>query len=62
MAKGPALALLLAGPALSLPNMLVIRKVLGNQKTVVYVSLVILMSTACGLLYGAFFTSKVLGG
>jgi hypothetical protein len=42
--------------------MLVIRKVLGNQKTVVYVSLVILMSTACGLLYGAFFTSKVLGG
>lgn len=62
MAKGPALALLLAGPALSLPNMLVIRKVLGNQKTAVYVSLVILMSTACGLLYGAFFTSRVLGG
>jgi uncharacterized protein len=60
MAKGPALALLLAGPALSLPNMLVIRKVLGNKKTAVYVSLVILMSTICGVLYGLFFTQALL--
>jgi uncharacterized membrane protein YraQ (UPF0718 family) len=53
MGKGPALALLLAGPSLSLPNMLVIRGVLGTQKTVVYVSLVIVMATICGLLFGA---------
>jgi uncharacterized membrane protein YraQ (UPF0718 family) len=55
MGKGPALALLLAGPALSLPNMLVIRGVLGTKKTVVYVSLVIVMSTVSGLLYGLLF-------
>lgn len=55
MGKGPALALLLAGPSLSLPNMLVIRGVLGTQKTVVYVSLVIVMATISGLLYGFFF-------
>jgi len=55
MGKGPALALLLAGPALSLPNMLVIRSVLGTQKTVVFVSLVILMATFSGLLFGALF-------
>jgi uncharacterized membrane protein YraQ (UPF0718 family) len=54
MGKGPALALLLAGPALSLPNMLVIRSVIGTQKTIVYVSLVIVMATASGLLYGLF--------
>ncbi|NTV84996.1 MAG: hypothetical protein HGA23_11970, partial [Bacteroidales bacterium] len=53
MGKGPALALLLAGPSLSLPNMLVIRGVLGTQKTVVYVSLVIVMATISGLIYGA---------
>jgi uncharacterized membrane protein YraQ (UPF0718 family) len=52
MGYGPALALLLAGPALSLPNMLVIRNVMGTQKTVVYVALVVLCSTASGLLYG----------
>ena len=52
MGKGPALALLLAGPALSLPNMLVIRGVLGTRKTVVYVSLVIVMATVSGLIYG----------
>ena len=52
MGKGPALALLLAGPALSLPNMLVIRGVIGTQKTVVYVSLVIVMATISGLVYG----------
>ncbi|MGQ9669224.1 MAG: permease [Desulfosoma sp.] len=55
MGKGPALALLLAGPALSLPNMLVIRSVLGTWKTVVYVTLVVVMSTAAGLIFGASF-------
>lgn len=55
MGKGPALALLLAGPALSLPNMLVIRSVIGTQKTVVYVSLVIIMATISGLIYGFLF-------
>jgi uncharacterized membrane protein YraQ (UPF0718 family) len=53
MGKGPALALLLAGPSLSLPNMLVIRKIIGTQKTVVYVSLVVVMATITGLLFGA---------
>jgi hypothetical protein len=53
MSKGPALALLLSGPSLSLPSMLVIRSVLGTQKTVVYVSLVIVMSTIAGMIFGA---------
>lgn len=52
MGKGPALALLLAGPALSLPNMLVIRSVIGTQKTIVYVTLVVIMATVSGLIYG----------
>ena len=52
MGKGPALALLLAGPALSLPNMLVIRSVMGTKKTVVFVCLVVLMATLSGLIYG----------
>lgn len=55
MGKGPALALLLAGPALSLPNMLVIRSVIGTQKTFVYVSLVVIMATISGLIYGELF-------
>jgi uncharacterized membrane protein YraQ (UPF0718 family) len=55
MGKGPALALLLAGPALSLPNMLVIRGVIGTQKTIVYVTLVVIMATISGLIYGALF-------
>lgn len=55
MGKGPALALLLAGPALSLPNMLVIRDVIGTQKTIVYVTLVVIMATISGLIYGALF-------
>ncbi len=55
MGKGPALALLLAGPALSLPSMLVLRSIMGTKKTVVYVSLVIVMATLTGLLYGALF-------
>jgi hypothetical protein len=55
MGKGPALALLLAGPALSLPNMLVIRSVMGTKKTVVFVGLVIVLSTFAGMAYGRFF-------
>ncbi len=55
MGKGPALALLLAGPALSLPNMLVIRSIMGTRKTVVFVCLVIIAATAAGLLYGSLF-------
>jgi uncharacterized protein len=55
MGKGPALALLLAGPSLSLPNLLVIRGVIGNQKTLVYLILVVIMATASGLLYGSMF-------
>ena len=53
MSQGPALALLLAGPSLSLPNMLVIRKVLGNKKTAVYVLLVVFYSTIAGLIFGS---------
>ncbi len=53
MGKGPALALLLAGPALSLPSMLVIRRVIGTKKTVVYVSLVVIMATISGMIFGA---------
>lgn len=52
MGKGPALSLLLAGPALSLPNMLVIRSVVGTKKTVVYVCLVVIMATISGILFG----------
>jgi len=55
MGKGPALALLLAGPALSLPNMLVIRSVMGTKKTVVFVLLVVVLSTLAGLVYGFLF-------
>ncbi|MDZ7402289.1 MAG: permease [candidate division KSB1 bacterium] len=55
MGKGPALALLLAGPALSLPNMLVIRSVIGTQKTLVYVTLVIVMATVTGMVFGGIF-------
>ena len=55
MGKGPALALLLSGPALSLPNMLVIRSVLGTKKTLVFIGLAIIMATFSGMLYGTFF-------
>ena len=55
MGKGPALALLLAGPALSLPNMLVIRSVMGTKKTVVFVSIVVIMATLSGIIFGTFF-------
>lgn len=52
MGKGPALALLLAGPSLSLPNMLVIHGVMGTKKTVIYVALVIVMATIAGYVFG----------
>jgi uncharacterized membrane protein YraQ (UPF0718 family) len=55
MGKGPALALLLAGPALSLPNMLVIRSVLGTRKTIAFVTLVVVMATLSGLIFGMFY-------
>ncbi|MGV8072958.1 MAG: permease [Syntrophobacteraceae bacterium] len=57
MGRGPALALLLAGPALSLPNMLVIRSVMGTRKTIVFVALVVIMSTICGMIFGHFYPS-----
>lgn len=55
MGKGPALALLLSGPALSLPNMLVIKSVIGAKKTIVYVALVVCMATASGIFFGHYF-------
>lgn len=55
MGEGPALSLLLAGPALSLPSMLVIRSVIGTRKTAVYVALVVVFSTLAGVTFGAFF-------
>ena len=55
MGKGPALALLLAGPALSLPSMIVLAGILGVRKTITYVALVVFMSTVTGLLYGWLF-------
>jgi uncharacterized membrane protein YraQ (UPF0718 family) len=54
MGKGPALALLLAGPATSLPAMLVTRSILGTKKTLVFISLVVVMATMTGMAYGAF--------
>jgi uncharacterized membrane protein YraQ (UPF0718 family) len=54
MHKGPVLALLLAGPALSLPNILVIRRVMGNGKTLVFILLVVVMSTMVGMFFGMF--------
>lgn len=53
MGKGPALALLLAGPALSLPNMLVIRSILGTKKTIAFVSIIVILATLTGMIYGA---------
>jgi len=53
MGKGPALALLLAGPALSLPSMLVLRTIMGTQKTLVFVALVVVMATISGWIFGA---------
>ena len=53
MAGGPALALLLAGPTISLPSILVLTRIMGAKKTAAYVTLVIAFSTAAGVLYGA---------
>jgi uncharacterized membrane protein YraQ (UPF0718 family) len=53
MGQGPALALLLAGPALSLPSMIVINSVIGPKKTAAYVGLVVILSTLVGWAYGA---------
>jgi uncharacterized membrane protein YraQ (UPF0718 family) len=54
MAQGPALALLLAGPALSIPSILVIQKVIGTKQTLVFVMLTVLMSTTVGMIFGMF--------
>lgn len=62
MADGPALALLLAGPALSIPSILVIRSVIGNMKTFVFTMLVIVMATVVGMGYGAIFPGDEPGG
>jgi uncharacterized membrane protein YraQ (UPF0718 family) len=56
MGQGPALALLLAGPALSLPNMLVISSVMGPKKTATFCGIIVAMSTIAGMIYGAFFS------
>ena len=53
MGQGPALALLLAGPALSLPSMIVIGRILGLKKTAVFVLLVVVMATISGMIFGA---------
>lgn len=53
MGDGPALTLLLAGAALSLPSILVLRGMMGAKKTLVFVSLVVVMATTAGMLYGA---------
>ncbi|MFP4134155.1 MAG: permease [Halothece sp.] len=53
MGQGPALALLLAGPAISLPNLLVIRSLLGTKKTAVFSLLVVICATVSGIIYGA---------
>jgi len=54
MDKGPVLALLLAGPALSLPSMIVIQRIMGTAKMLVFVILVVIMATITGMLFGAF--------
>jgi uncharacterized membrane protein YraQ (UPF0718 family) len=52
MGKGPTLALLLAGPALSLPSMLVIRNIMGTKKTLTYIALVVVFATITGYIFG----------
>jgi len=52
MGQGPALALLLAGPALSLPSMIAIASIMGVKKTAVYCSIVVVLSTIAGMAYG----------
>ncbi|MGQ9509376.1 MAG: permease [Thermodesulfobacteriota bacterium] len=55
MGKGPALALLLAGPALSLPSMIVIARIMGWKKALTYIALVVIMATITGISFGHFF-------
>jgi hypothetical protein len=57
MGSGPALALLLAGPALSLPSMLVINSIIGPKKTATYIFLVVVMATISGWIYGALYST-----
>jgi uncharacterized membrane protein YraQ (UPF0718 family) len=57
MGKGPVLALLLAGPSLSLPNMIVLGRLMGIARTSVYVVLVVVLSTIVGMIFGAFYGS-----
>jgi uncharacterized membrane protein YraQ (UPF0718 family) len=54
MGSGPALALLLAGPALSLPSMLVLKSIMGMKKTAVFVLLVVVLATLTGFVFGSF--------
>ncbi len=54
MGRGPSLAMLLAGPALSLPNMIVISRIMGTKRASVYISLVVVIATIAGLLFGYF--------
>jgi uncharacterized protein len=58
MGNGPALALLLAGPALSLPNMLVIHAIIGTRKTATFVALVVVMATFSGMIFGSVMTGN----
>jgi hypothetical protein len=53
MGKGPALSFLLAGPAVSVPNILILRSIIGTKKTLVYLALVVVMATATGAIFGA---------
>jgi uncharacterized membrane protein YraQ (UPF0718 family) len=53
MAKGPVLALLLAGPALSLPNMIVLWRLMGGAKTIVFCGLIVILATIVGMAFGA---------
>ncbi|HOW15483.1 permease [Methanosarcina sp.] len=55
MGKGPSLAMLLAGPALSLPSMIVINRIMGAKKGMTYISLVVLIATASGYVFGTMF-------
>lgn len=54
MGKGPALALLLAGPVLSLPSMIVLQTIMGTKKTLVFVGLICVMATITGKIFGTF--------
>jgi len=55
MGTGPSLAMLLAGPALSLPNMIVINRIMGVKKGMTYISLVVLIATFSGYIFGSMF-------